>query len=71
METAIHEIAIEKCGFYLPDHARYDYLMKLPESVDIANGVPHQSLGLQPDADDPTRLNAKGVFHDSLGFHPR
>ncbi|WP_041233226.1 type I restriction-modification system subunit M N-terminal domain-containing protein [Cylindrospermum stagnale] len=28
-EKAIAEIAIEKCGFYLPDHARYDYLLKL------------------------------------------
>lgn len=25
-EKKISEIAIEKCGFYLPDHARYDYL---------------------------------------------
>lgn len=24
----ISRIAIEKCGFYLPDHARYDYLEK-------------------------------------------
>ena len=33
------EIAIEKCGFYLPDHARYDYLLKLPEEQDIAKAV--------------------------------
>lgn len=31
----IEEIAIEKCGFYLPAHARYDYLLNLPESEDI------------------------------------
>ena len=24
IERPIHEIAIEKCGFYLPDEARYD-----------------------------------------------
>lgn len=30
-EKAVSEIAIEKCRFYLPDHARYDYLLKLPE----------------------------------------
>ncbi len=35
-EKKISEIAIEKCGFYLPDHARYDYLLKLPEEKDIA-----------------------------------
>lgn len=26
------ETAIEKCGFYLPDTARYEHLLKLPES---------------------------------------
>src|ERR1041384_364814 len=25
-EKKLSDIAIEKCGFYLPDHARYDYL---------------------------------------------
>ena len=32
----LHEIAIEKCGFYLPQQARYDYLQGLPESADLA-----------------------------------
>ena len=27
MERPIHEIAIEKCGFYLPEEARYDWLL--------------------------------------------
>lgn len=34
-EKPLHKIAIEKCGFYLPDNARYDYLLNLPESEDI------------------------------------
>lgn len=34
-EKALPEIAILKCGFYLPDHARYHYLLNLPESEDI------------------------------------
>jgi type I restriction enzyme M protein len=38
-EQPLSEIAIEKCGFYLPDHARYDYLLKLPESKDIAKAI--------------------------------
>ncbi|WDN89699.1 hypothetical protein BuS5_02667 [Desulfosarcina sp. BuS5] len=29
-EKPINEVAIEKCGLYLPDHARYDYLLNLP-----------------------------------------
>ncbi|RJP90509.1 MAG: SAM-dependent DNA methyltransferase [Desulfobacteraceae bacterium] len=38
-ERPIHEIAIEKCGFYLPPEARYDYLLNLPEKEDIAKAL--------------------------------
>jgi len=38
-EKKISDIAIEKCGFYLPDHERYDYLLNLPEEKDIAKGL--------------------------------
>jgi type I restriction enzyme M protein len=38
-EKAISDVAIEKCGFYLPDHARYDYLLNLPEEKDIAKAL--------------------------------
>ncbi len=39
MERSISEIAIEKCGFYLPDEARYDYLLNLPESENLSQKV--------------------------------
>ena len=39
MERPIHEIAIEKCGLYLPDEARYDRLLNLPESTDLAREI--------------------------------
>ena len=38
-EKELSEIAIEKCGFYLPDHARYEYLLNLPEEKDIAKAL--------------------------------
>ena len=38
-EKPVSEIAIEKCGFYLPDHARYDYLLNLPEEQDIDKAI--------------------------------
>jgi type I restriction enzyme M protein len=38
-EKPVSEIAIEKCGFYLPDHARYDYLLRLPDKEDIAKTI--------------------------------
>ena len=39
LEKPIEEIAIAKCGFYLPDRARYQYLLDLPESADIAGAI--------------------------------
>ncbi|MBB4842474.1 type I restriction enzyme M protein [Paucibacter oligotrophus] len=38
-ERSEEDIAIEKCGFYLKPHARYDYLLKLPEKENIAQAV--------------------------------
>jgi type I restriction enzyme M protein len=38
-EKKLSDIAIEKCGFYLPNHARYDYLLNLPEEKDIAKAL--------------------------------
>ena len=40
-ERPIHEIAVEKCGFYLPPQARYEYLLNLPEKEDIATALVH------------------------------
>lgn len=38
-ETPIHEIALKKCGFYLPPESRYDYLLNLPGKEDIAKAL--------------------------------
>jgi type I restriction enzyme M protein len=38
-EKPLSDIAVEKSGFYLPDHARYDYLLNLPEEQDIAKAI--------------------------------
>ncbi len=38
-EKSIVDIAIEKCGFYLPPHARYDYLLSLPGQENIAQKI--------------------------------
>jgi type I restriction enzyme M protein len=35
------EIAIAKCGFYLPGEAQYDHLLNLPEEADIAKAIKH------------------------------
>jgi type I restriction enzyme M protein len=38
-EKPLQDIAIEKCGFALAPHARYDYLLRLPEKEDIAKAI--------------------------------
>jgi type I restriction enzyme M protein len=38
-ERPLEEIAIEKCGFYLKDFARYDHLLQLPEKENIAKAI--------------------------------
>ena len=40
-QREIHEIAIEKCGFYLPPEAQYNYLLSLPEQKNIAKAIKH------------------------------
>ena len=47
LEKPISEIAIEMCGFYLPDHARYDYLLNLPEKEDIAKKIKEAMLDIE------------------------
>ena len=39
LEKKLSDIAIERCGFYLPDHARYGHLLSLPEKEDIAKAL--------------------------------
>lgn len=43
----LSEIAIEKCGFYLPDEARYDYLLNLPEGKDIAAPIKEAMIAVE------------------------
>jgi len=41
MQQSESEIAITKCGFYLPNEAQYEYLLALPEEEDIAKAIKH------------------------------
>ena len=39
LQQTAAEIAIIKCGFYLPEEAQYDYLLHLPEEENIALAI--------------------------------
>ncbi len=46
-EKNIEDIAIEKCGFYLPDHARYNYLLNLPEEKEIDQEIKQAMIAIE------------------------
>ncbi len=39
MERSMQDIAIERCGFYLMPHARYEHLLTLPEKADVVKAI--------------------------------
>jgi len=38
-EKPLHEVALGKSGFYLPDEARYDTLLNLPEEANVVEAI--------------------------------
>ena len=51
-ERSIESIAIDKCGFYLPDYARYDYLLKLPGDQKMAEALRAAMEGIEQYQDE-------------------
>ena len=47
MERPIQDIALATCGFYLPDDARYDYLLNLPRDVKMAEALRDAMKGIE------------------------
>lgn len=47
IERDLHEIAIEKCGFYLPEEAKYNYLLNLPESENLPQKVKEAMMAVE------------------------
>lgn len=52
LERTIYSIALAKCGFYLPDFARYDYLLKLPGDESLAKKLREAMEGIEKYQDD-------------------
>lgn len=46
-ERPIHEIAIEKCGYYLPKEARYNELLNLPDNANLAEAVKNAMIAIE------------------------
>lgn len=52
LERPIESIAIEKCGFYLPDYARYDFLLSLPGDKSMAKALRKAMEGIEEYQDE-------------------
>jgi type I restriction enzyme M protein len=46
-EKPIEEIAIEKCGFYLPPNSRYEFLLHLPEEKKIDKALKDAMVAIE------------------------
>lgn len=63
-EKPIHEIALVKCGFYLPAEARYDYLLNLSEDQDIAKALEHAMEEIEKYKPDLEGCLPKAQYYD-------
>jgi len=52
LERPIESIALAKCGFYLPEYARYDYLLNLPGSESMATALRKAMEGIEAYQDE-------------------
>lgn len=52
LERTIDAIALSKCGFYLPDYAKYDYLLALPQDQSLAKKLREAMEGIEQYQDD-------------------
>lgn len=66
-ERPIHEIAIEKCGFYLPKEARYDWLLNLPESENLAQKVKEAMESIEKYTSELTDTLPKEIYYSVNG----
>jgi type I restriction enzyme M protein len=65
LERTIDSIAIAKCGFYLPDFARYDYLLNLPGDKSMAKALSKAMKGIEDYQDEKFKdVLPKDAFFD-------
>jgi len=65
LERTIESIALTKCGFYLPAHARYDYLLNLPGEESLAKALREAMEGIEEYQDEKFKdVLPKEAFFD-------
>lgn len=61
-ERSLKEIAIKTCGFYLPDCARYDYILSQPAGEKLAKAVHDAMEAVEAENDDLKGVLPKNVY---------
>ena len=65
LEREIYQIALDKCGFYLPDHARYDYLLHLPEDKNMGEALAEAMEAIEQYQDEKFKnVLPKAIFSE-------
>lgn len=65
MERTIQEVALSTCGFYLPDNARYDYLLNLSGDKSHAKAIKEAMEGIEEYQDEQFKgILPKEVYYD-------
>ena len=62
-ERPIHEIAVETCGYYLPNEARFDYLLNFPESANLAEKTKKAMEKIEKYTPELADTLPKDVYH--------
>ena len=63
MERSVRDIAVEKCGYYLPDEAKYDYLLSLPESENLPEKIKNAMTALEKDTPQLADSLPKDIYY--------
>ncbi len=62
-ERAIHEIAIEKCGYYLPDESKYDELLNLSGDANLAEAVKNAMIAIEKYTKELEDVLPKDIYY--------
>jgi len=63
-ERAIHDIAVEKCGYYLPEEAKFSYLLNQPESANLAKKTKQAMESIEKYATELADTLPKDIYYN-------
>lgn len=62
MEKSLKEISIEKCGFYLPDSAYFDFINEAPDDANKATLVKNAMIAIENENESMVGVLPKDVY---------